>query len=195
MNRRLDRLPDAELLDRSAEESQAFGVFYRRHEVLVLRYLMTRCRDPELAADLTAEAFAAAFEAADRFDPEQAGGTNALPWLLTIAMNTLRLSIRHGAVAEDARRRLECEPAVLEDAELARIEEVASVDGGVEELLATLPLDLREAIVARVLDERDYQDIAGELDSSQMVIRKRVSRGLSRLREALLPETMRKELP
>jgi RNA polymerase sigma factor (sigma-70 family) len=193
MARLLQRCSDAELLTRSEKEPDAFAVFYRRHEILVLRVLMARCHDPELAADLAAESFASALEAADSFDQEQAGGTSAVPWLLTIALNTLRASVRRGAVAEDARRRLGCEPVVLEDDELARVEEVTSADSSLQELLNTLAPDLREAIVARVLEERDYEDIADELGSSQMVVRKRVSRGLSRLREALVPGTGRRE--
>lgn len=193
MSRLLQRCGDVELLARTEEEPEAFAAFYRRHEVLVLRFLLKRCRDPELAADLTAEIFATVLEVASDFDSEQATGTSAVPWLLTIALNTLRTSIRRGAIAEDARRRLGCEPVVLEDAELARVEEIASLDPSIEGLLESLPPDLREAIVARVLDERDYEEIAGELGSSQMVVRKRVSRGLSRLRDAWAPQTKRKE--
>lgn len=37
-----------------------------------------------------------------------------------------------------------------------------------------------------MLDERDYEEIATRLGCSQMVVRKRVSRGLTRLRTALL---------
>jgi RNA polymerase sigma factor (sigma-70 family) len=194
MSRFLQRCGDVELLARTEEEPEAFAVFYRRHEVLVLRFLLKRCGDPELAADLTAEIFASVLEAASNFDAEQATGTSAVPWLLTIALNTLRTSIRRGVVAEDARRRLGYEPVVLEDGELARVQGIASLDPSLEALLDTLPADLREAIVARVLEERDYEEIAGELGHSQMVIRKRVSRGLSRLREAWTPEAKRKEL-
>ena len=194
MSRLLQRCADVELLARIEEEPDAFTVFYRRHEVLVLRFLLKRCRDPELAADLTAEIFATVLETAGGFDPEQSDGASAVPWLLTIALNTLRTSIRRGVIAEDVRRRLGYEPVVLEDAELARVEEIASLDSSLEELLGTLPPEMSEAIVARVLDERDYEEIAGELGSSQMVVRKRVSRGLSRLRDAWPPQTRRKEL-
>ena len=188
----LRNLPDGELLARSATDPNAFAVFYRRHEGLVLRFLMSRCRDPELAADLTAEAFAAAFEAADTFDTDLAGGSSALPWLFTIARNLLRMSVRRGVVADDARRRLGCERIPLEDSELKRVEELSG--DGIDGLLAVLSPELREAIVARVLDERDYEEIAGDLGSSQMVVRKRVSRGLSRLRDVLGADGTRKGL-
>ena len=72
---------------------------------------MARCRDAELTADLAAETFASVLEGAESFDPERAGGTSAVPWLLTIARNTLLASVRRGVVADDARRRLGCRAA------------------------------------------------------------------------------------
>jgi RNA polymerase sigma-70 factor (ECF subfamily) len=183
----LERLNDAELLARTAREPKAFAAFYRRHERLVLRFLMARCRDPELTADLAAETFASALEAAAQFDPARSGGTSALPWLLTIARNALRASVRRGVVVADARRRLGCEPLALSDESLERVEELAGMGVPVERLLTDLPEDLREAVVARVLDERDYGEIAAQLGCSQQVVRKRVSRGLTRLRSVLLP--------
>jgi len=48
-----------------------------------------------------------------------------------------------------------------------------------------LPVDERAAVSARVIEERDYDDIAQSLGCSEMVVRKRVSRGLTRLRARL----------
>jgi RNA polymerase sigma factor (sigma-70 family) len=52
-------------------------------------------------------------------------------------------------------------------------------------LLAALPADQREAIRARVLEERPYGEIGGELRLSPPVLRKRVSRGLRTLKSQL----------
>ena len=46
----------------------------------------------------------------------------------------------------------------------------------------------RHAIEARVIGERNYTDIAGELHCSEAVVRKRVSRGLRALRTRLAGE-------
>jgi RNA polymerase sigma-70 factor (ECF subfamily) len=54
-----------------------------------------------------------------------------------------------------------------------------------EALLAELPRDEAEALRARVVDEQDYREIASELQCSEAVVRKRVSRGLARLRAAM----------
>ncbi len=43
----------------------------------------------------------------------------------------------------------------------------------------------RDAVRARVVDERTYASIAAEMRCSELVIRKRVSRGLARLRKSL----------
>jgi RNA polymerase sigma-70 factor (ECF subfamily) len=51
--------------------------------------------------------------------------------------------------------------------------------------LADLPAGERAAVSARVIEERDYGEIARSLGCSEMVVRKRVSRGLARLRAGL----------
>jgi RNA polymerase sigma factor (sigma-70 family) len=185
---RLDRLTDAELLARTARDGEAFAAFYRRHERLVFRYLISRTRDAELATDLAAETFAWLLEIADRFDPERAGGSSATAWVLAIARNVLRESIRRGAVAEEARRRLELEPLELDDGDLERVGALDD-DATLEALLAELHPEQRRVVIARVLDEREYEEIASQLGCSQLVVRKRVSRGLSRLRSVFAPLT------
>jgi RNA polymerase sigma factor (sigma-70 family) len=180
----LSSCTDAELLERTASDPRAFESFYCRHEGLVVGFLMSRTRDAELTADLTAETFAALLEGAHRFDPTRLGGTSAVPWVFAVARYTLRASIRRGVVADEARRRLECEPIVLDDAALGRVEEAAGPGGPLSDLLNELPSDLRDAVTARVLDESDYTAIADQLRCSELVARKRVSRGLMRLRAA-----------
>jgi RNA polymerase sigma-70 factor (ECF subfamily) len=50
-------------------------------------------------------------------------------------------------------------------------------------LVERLPEDECDAVKARVVDEREYAEIAAEMRCSELVVRKRVSRGLGRLRE------------
>ena len=174
---------DAELLARTRHEAQAFAVFYDRYERAMLGFFMTRTRDPELAADLTAEVFAAALRAAGRYRAQE---ETAAPWLFKIAHNVLRSSLRRGRVEARARQRIGVREPVAHSAEaLERVEALAADDGWVTELLERLPAEQREAVRARVVDERSYRDIAEELKTSQLVIRKRVSRGVAALRMGL----------
>jgi RNA polymerase sigma-70 factor (ECF subfamily) len=50
-------------------------------------------------------------------------------------------------------------------------------------LLQALPSDQREAIKARVVEERSYEQLAATYRCSPSVVRKRVSRGLRTLRQ------------
>jgi RNA polymerase sigma factor (sigma-70 family) len=174
---------DGALLAGARKEPDLFAAFYRRYERLILGYLLRRTGDPEVAADLTAEVFAAALRAAGRYRPES---QTAAGWLLTIAQRILASSRRKGRVEARARRRVGIREAVMFSGEdLERIEELASLDGESLALLDGLPSGQREAVRAHVLDERSYRDIAGELETSELVIRKRVSRGLSTLKRQL----------
>jgi RNA polymerase sigma factor (sigma-70 family) len=181
-----DRAPttDAELLGRVAGgDGAAFATLYDRHLPVVLAFLMRQTGDPELAADLAAETFAAALLAAGRYREQR---RSAAPWLLGIARNKLFESLRRGRIEARARRRLAFEPLALEDGDLERVTALA-VEGSesLGALLSQLPEAERAAVVEHVLNERSYREIASELRCSEMVVRKRVSRGLRRLRRRL----------
>ena len=170
---------DDDLLTRfAAGDAQAFVEFYRRHLAMVLGFFLRRTGDPELTADLTAEVFAAALLAADRYRP---GERPALAWLYGIAAHKLADSRRRGRVEDAARRRLALEPLTIDDADLARVEELAS-GGAAEAALSELPDALRDAVVARVVEERPYAEIAASMECSELLVRQRVSRGLRALR-------------
>ncbi len=164
-------------------------VFYRRHVAAVLAYLMSRTGRPELAADICAEVFAAALEKSGRYDPSRGA---ARSWLLSMASSRLIDAVRRGAVEDRARARLKMSVIELNDADLKGIEELLDPDLDIaEQLLEGLPSGQREAVRARVLDERDYGEIAASVGLSEHVIRKRVSRGLSALRTELSKENSR----
>jgi RNA polymerase sigma factor (sigma-70 family) len=170
---------DFELLQASRSGDEPFAVFYRRYERLVAGWLMRQTGRPEVAADLTAEVFAAAYVAAQRFraGPEPAGA-----WLLGIARNKLLASLRRERTDTSARRRLGVRPlAPPDDEELQAIEQI---DGSeLLDLLDALPAEQRDAVRARVLEDLGYTELAATLDVTQQVARKRVSRGLRSLRK------------
>jgi RNA polymerase sigma-70 factor (ECF subfamily) len=177
MHRDLVAASDFDLLRLSGSSDEAFAVFYRRYERLVAGWLMRRTAQPELAADLTAEVFAAAYLAAPRFreGPEPAGA-----WLLGIARNKLWRSLRDHRAESSARGRLGVQRIELTDETLAALEELR--DWGALELLEELPAEQRDAIRARVIDELDYDELASSVHVSPSTARKRVSRGLTALR-------------
>lgn len=180
-------MEDADLLAASARgDADAFGVFYRRHLAEVVGFCLRETGNAEVAADLAAEVFAAALEACARYEPRYESAT---PWLLGIARNKLLESRRRGRVDDATRRRLGMGPLALEDDDFRRVEELAELGAGSAlTLLEGLPEPEREAVRARVVQERPYAEIAGELECSESVVRQRVSRGLARVRSRLASE-------
>jgi RNA polymerase sigma-70 factor (ECF subfamily) len=169
-------LTDAELL--SATDTRSFELFYRRNFEAVLGFFARRTREPELAADLTAETFAAALTARPRYRPDQG---NADSWLFAIAFHKLADAQRRGHAEDRARRRLGMERVDLTDADLLRIERLGD-DEWAAAAVEQLAPEQRDAITAHLVWERSYADIAHSLHTSEAVVRKRVSRGLATLR-------------
>jgi RNA polymerase sigma factor (sigma-70 family) len=159
----------------------SFERFYVRHVDGLLGFFVRRTRDAELAADLTAETFAAALSGRRRYRPE-AGP--AAGWLYGIASRKLADAQRRGYAERRARRRLGMERLELSDEDIARIERLADADHATL-LVGDLAPDQRDAIVAHVVDERSYHEIAEELHTSEAVVRKRVSRGLATVRHIM----------
>jgi RNA polymerase sigma-70 factor (ECF subfamily) len=177
---------DDQLLEAFAKgDPDAFVAFYRSHLGSILAFFLRRTGDPELTADLTAEVFAAALLAAKRYRP---GNRPALAWLYGIAAHKLADSRRRGRVEVRARKRLALEPLVLDDDDIARIHEMAAAGDSqtrLETAMQELPEAQRDAVLARVVEERAYAEIAERMACSEMVVRQRVSRGLSTLRTQL----------
>lgn len=181
-----DSRNDVQLLVATPTEPEAFGVFYRRHERTVLLYLLRRTGSAELAADLTAEVFAATLQACQR--RRAAFPAIPLAWLFGIAHHKLADSYARGRVEDRARRRLGMEPVLLGQEDL-RLLGLADQDDRAINLISALPPDQRVAVQARVLEDRTYPEIATELRCSESVVRKRVSRGLATLRTQLQEST------
>jgi RNA polymerase sigma factor (sigma-70 family) len=170
---------DEELLSAARSDPGAFGALYGRFEERMLRFFLSRVGDPEVAADLTAETFAAALASVGRFRAKK-GAAGA--WLFGIAHNTLAMSARRGRVEARARQRMGMPPLELTDTLLERID---ALGGPALERVRELPPEQQRAVRARVIDDRDYADIAKDLRCSEAVVRKRVSRALTQMREEL----------
>ncbi len=75
----------------------------------------------------------------------------------------------------------------VDDEALLRVQErIGQADGSdLQRLVDELPEHERRAVLARVVDEYSYRQIADSLACSEQLVRKRVSRGLGRLRATM----------
>jgi RNA polymerase sigma-70 factor (ECF subfamily) len=171
---------EALLAAAAAGDADAFATFYRRHLALVVGFGVRATGDREAAADLAAEVFAAALAGCGRY---RARHDTAAPWLIGIAQNKLRESLRRGRVQDAVRRRLQMRPLELDEDDLERVEAMASAaDSAVLAAVAALPAPERDAVRERIVEEREYRELADKLHCSESVVRQRVSRGLARIR-------------
>lgn len=172
---------DEQLLLATPKDPEAFGVFYDRHHLPLLRAMRARTGSTETALDITAETFASALRSVPTFVPQGTGSARA--WLYGIARNRAADAYRNGRTQDEARRSLAMQPLSVTDTMIEELDRrLDAARSGVLEALEELGVDERAAVTARVLGESHYGEIADRLQVSESVVRQRVSRGLRKLR-------------
>lgn len=163
-------------------DSRALDALFDRHASGVHAFLARMVQDRALADDLLQTTFLSVVRSADRYQR----GLKVVPWLLTIAGNAARDTLR--------RKRLQVE--VMSDEEDGSLPEAgvepAMSDPGqrrrIEQAFAKLPAQQRECVVLHKLEGLSFEQIAQMLDISETAARIRAHRGYERLRELLVEE-------
>jgi RNA polymerase sigma-70 factor (ECF subfamily) len=179
-NRMSNESTDKELVKRVQKgEKGAFDLLVLKYEHKIVNLVMRYVRDPEMALDITQEAFIKAYRALPRFRGDSAFYT----WLYRIAVNTAK-----NYLAAQRRRPMDIE-LDLQDPEQyglhAKLKETDTPEGlalgqelqeTLERAIAALPEDLRQAIVLRELDGMSYEEIAQTMDCPVGTVRSRIFR-------------------
>jgi RNA polymerase sigma factor (sigma-70 family) len=169
-------------LVRSAEDAEAFKEFYLANVQRLVVFFTRRTLNAEVALDLTGETFATALQRRGQF--RGASDAEAEGWLFAIARSQLAHYWRRGLAERRALEQVGVDPPCVALSELERIEELAGLPelrGRVRDAIARLQPQQAYAVLQRVVEEREYDDLAQELGVSQDVVRARVSRGLRAL--------------
>lgn len=152
----------------------------------LLKYFARRTVDSQIAFDLVSETFAEAIASRAAFRGESL--EDGRRWLFGIARNLMNGYFRRGQVERRAMERYKFEPTEIGNDGAAQIEELAQMEElrvAVERALESLKPQYREAVRARILEQKEYAAIATELGTSEDVVRARVSRGLKKLKKEL----------
>jgi len=174
---------DAEVIGRSLDQPEAFGLIYDRHAPTVLRCLGRRA-GAEVAEGLVGELFRIAFERRKTFDTSR---ETALPWLYGIGSNLL-LKHRRG---EARRLRASARMAAAGEAADTSVSAVA-LDARllfprVADAIEALPDGEREALLLFAWEDLSYQSVAEALELPIGTVRSRLNRARAHLRELLEP--------
>jgi RNA polymerase sigma-70 factor (ECF subfamily) len=157
----------------------AFDLLVLKYQHKIVNLVMRYVRDPEMALDITQDAFIKAYRALPRFRGDSAFYT----WIYRIAVNTAK-----NYLAAQRRRPMDIE-LDLQDPEQydlhAKLKETdtpeaVAISDEVQEILeraiAALPEDLRTAIILRELDGMSYEEIAQTMDCPVGTVRSRIFR-------------------
>jgi RNA polymerase sigma-70 factor (ECF subfamily) len=142
-------------------------------------------RDPVLADDVVQDAMLRALKYFPGFR-----GENARAWVLQIVRNVALTRLQKNVPGESADvREVELETAALTVAGDARQEPEATLmreedERLVQKLLGRLPVELRECLVLREIEELSYKEIARIIDVPVGTVMSRLWRGRKLLAEA-----------
>jgi RNA polymerase sigma-70 factor (ECF subfamily) len=170
----------------------AFDLLVLKYQHKIVNLVMRYVRDPELALDITQEAFIKAYRALPRFRGESAFYT----WMYRIAVNTAK-----NHLAAQRRRPMDVE-LDLQDPEQydlhAKLKETDTPEGVtlsnelkeiVERAIAALPEDLRTAIILRELEGMSYEEIAQTMECPVGTVRSRIFRARDAIAKKVGPLT------
>ena len=182
-------LDEKELVDRSRQgDLEAFNCLVIAYQDRVYNLCLRMLGSPQAAEDAAQETFLSAYRSVGRMR-----GPSVRSWLLRIAANASidelrrrrrqpQLSLEAPAPGTDSERPLEV-------ADSAEGPERLALHGELREALQVellrLPPDQRLAVILCDLEGLSYEEIAASMGRSIGTVKSRISRGRSRLREAL----------
>lgn len=173
---------DASIIEASVRDPERFAVIFTRHAPHIHRYL-TRRLGREVADDLVAEAFVAAFRQRQRYDP---GRRDARPWLYGIATNLV------GQHRRDEVREYRLRQAVVPDRDVdCHADRVAAdvtaqaMRRDLEAALAALSAGDRDVLLLVAWEELTYEQVATAMEIPVGTVRSRLNRARRNVREAL----------
>lgn len=175
-------LDDAVVIGASMTDPEVFGSLFDRHGPYIHRYLQRRL-GPDVADDLLAETFMAAFRRRGSYDGTR---PNARPWLYGIAAKVISEHRR----AELRRLRLQAairpEPGVPgHDEDVSNRVSAQAVRRQLVEAIAGLSGRDREVLLLIAWEELSYAEVATALDIPVGTVRSRLYRTRQQLRAAL----------
>lgn len=163
---------------------EGYTVLVKRYQKPLFNLMIRMTSNSEDAVDLTQEAFVRAYEKLDRFNPSD----RFFPWLYTIGLNLARDFLRKKRIRES---RIDDIRETQQGLSLALNKDQADLEVDrldyqrVQEALATLPLESREAVILRFHEGIPMKDVAKALGISTSGAKMRVHRAMLKLREIL----------
>lgn len=175
-------LPDGALLERFLEgDAHAFAELYQRRHLEIYRFILNFLHgDEDMASDMFQETF---IKVHDHAHTLRESGT-VRSWMYTIARNTCLNALKR----QGRQVRLTTEYEDIEDDGMLppdKMFERDSMHAAVDDAIARLPENQREAVLLREFEGFSYAEIAQATDTNVGVVRQRLWRAKQSLRTML----------
>ncbi|HOQ43045.1 MAG TPA: RNA polymerase sigma factor [Smithellaceae bacterium] len=180
----MDQKTDAEIIARVLNgDKQSYALLVEAYTgpIFNLAYRMTGSLED--AEDLTQETFIRAYQNLHRFDRDKKFFT----WLYTIGINLIRNHLKKNvrdisylAAADSALEHHTQEHTrevgeTLSDDRMIRLEQV----------IRKLPVDLREAIILKFVQDLTFEEVAAVTGDSVSAVKMRIYRGLDKIKQMM----------
>ena len=176
------RLSDVEIVRASIRDPSCFGEIFDRYADDILRYASARLGS-DMAEDVTAETFLAAFRARGRYDLSR---ENARPWLYGIAIRQIGKHSRAERRYREALSRVRAETVAGDFGDRVADRVTAEqLRPRLSAVLSGLPRHDRELLLLVAWTDLTYEESAQALGVSVSAVKSRLHRIRVRTRQAL----------
>jgi RNA polymerase sigma-70 factor (ECF subfamily) len=173
---------DAQVIAASLSDRAVFGVLYDRYAAQLYRYAHRRL-DTQIAEDVVAETFAAAFAKRDRYDVTYG---DARPWLFGILAKEIATQRRREVARYRALARIGADVAEASLADRVSADITAqAARGRLGAALAALSTGDREVLLLVAWGDLSYEEVAQALSIPVGTVRSRLNRARQKVRAAL----------
>lgn len=172
--------PNSASVQKHKTEVMAFEQVYERYYFDVFRFFIKRIENRQEAEDLTSDVFLYCYKNYNRYDSKKSAIST---WLFLVAKSMLKTYYR------DRKQHLDIsdfEDWLLADAtDMSRAVYLEQLRRFLTEQIKTLPEKQQQVIIMRFFQEKDFDEIAIALDTSQGNIRVMLTRAIAKLKNSL----------
>ena len=179
----MDSKTESEIIARVLSgERQTYALLVEEYKgpIFNLAYRMTGSHDD--ADDLTQETFIRAYQKLYRFDQSKKFFT----WLYTIGINLIRNHLKKNV--RDVSHQASSGPAIEQQQGNGRVEGDELSDDRMirlEQVIRKLPVDLREAIILKFVQDLTFEEVAKVTGDSVSAVKMRIYRGLEKMKQMM----------
>ena len=162
-----------------AGEADSYAILVDRYKTMIYNVAFRMVGDEDTAKDLAQESFIAAYKGLDQFR----FGSRFSSWLYSIALNKCRdhLKLAKDSVSTDEIS--DVMPASGTSPERATAAEQSK--DVLQRALDALPVEYRQVLILKHIEELDYQEIAGITGTSIPALKVRAHRGREMVKKIL----------